>query len=230
MPQDPNSAVLRFEDVSVSFDGSEVLSEVSFAAYESESRVILGAAGSGKTVMLKTAMGLIKPDSGNVFVLGNEISRMPEQELFAIRSKIGMLFQESALFDSMTIEENVAYPLLNQESIQCPEDQVRLRVEEALEFVELGQTLELNKVLLYHSGAETLIGRPLVEGAKVIAEVIDELVTKKTMTQKFRRRKNYRRLKGHTQPYVRVKVTHILKAGEPTPSEAPKPAPAPAAS
>jgi phospholipid/cholesterol/gamma-HCH transport system ATP-binding protein len=142
MPEESHSAVLRFDDVTVSFDGVEVLSGLSFAAYESESRVILGAAGSGKTVLLKTAMGLVKPDSGKVYVFDKDISIMKEQELFAIRSKIGMLFQESALFDSMTIEENVAYPLLNQKSIQCPKEEVRPRVEEALEFVELGTTLE----------------------------------------------------------------------------------------
>jgi large subunit ribosomal protein L21 len=85
-----------------------------------------------------------------------------------------------------------------------------------------GQTLELNKVLLLKSGSETLIGRPLVEGARVVAEVV-ELPRVKTITGKFRRRKNYRRLKGHTQPYVRVRVKHILKAGEPLPVEAPKP-------
>ena len=97
--------------------------------------------------------------------------------------------------------------------------------------VQPGQQLELTKVLLYQSGAETLIGKPLVEGARVIAEVT-ELPKKKTVIQKFRRRKNYRRLKGHTQPYVRVKVKHILKAGEQPPPEAPKPetpAPAPTA-
>jgi phospholipid/cholesterol/gamma-HCH transport system ATP-binding protein len=142
MPEESHPPVLRFDDVTVSFDGVEVLSGLSFAAFESESRVILGAAGSGKTVLLKTAMGLVKPDSGKVYVFDKDISIMREQELFAIRSKIGMLFQESALFDSMTIEENVAYPLLNQKSIQCPREQVRPRVEEALEFVELGQTLE----------------------------------------------------------------------------------------
>ncbi len=89
-----------------------------------------------------------------------------------------------------------------------------------------GQTLELNKVLLLRSGSETLIGRPLVEGAKVVAEVV-ELPRVKTVTGKFRRRKNYRRLKGHTQPYVRVRVKHILKAGEAVPVEAPKPVEAP---
>ncbi|MDB5312423.1 MAG: rplU [Gemmataceae bacterium] len=92
-----------------------------------------------------------------------------------------------------------------------------------------GQQIELTKVLLYQSGAETLIGQPLVEGARIIGEVT-ELPTKKTMIQKFRRRKNYRRLKGHTQPFVRVKIKHILKAGEQPPVEAPEPeTPAPTA-
>ena len=118
------------------------LSDVSFEAYEGETRVILGAAGSGKTVLLKTAMGLVKPDSGKVFVFGQDITAMTEQELFDIRSKIGMLFQESALFDSLNIEENVAYPLLNQPSIKCPQDEVLPRVRKRCEFVELGGTLE----------------------------------------------------------------------------------------
>jgi phospholipid/cholesterol/gamma-HCH transport system ATP-binding protein len=103
--------------------------------------VILGAAGSGKTVLLKTALGLVRPDSGKVFVFGRDISGMREQELFEIRSRIGMLFQEGALFDSMSIEDNVAYPLLNQRAIQCPSAQVHSRVVQALDFVELGRTL-----------------------------------------------------------------------------------------
>ena len=135
-------SVLRFENVSVSFDGETALNDISFTAYEGESRVILGAAGSGKTVLLKTAMGLVKPESGKVLVFDRDISTMTEHALFDIRSKIGMLFQESALFDSLNIEENVAYPLLNQPSIQCPPDQVLPRVKEALEFVELSGTLE----------------------------------------------------------------------------------------
>lgn len=94
--------------------------------------------------------------------------------------------------------------------------------------VQPGQQLELTKVLLYQNGADTLIGRPLVEGARVLTEVVD-LPKTKTVIQKFRRRKNYRRLKGHTQPYVRVRVKHILKAGEQPPPEAPKPAEQPAA-
>jgi phospholipid/cholesterol/gamma-HCH transport system ATP-binding protein len=135
-------SVLRFENVSVAFDDVKALHDISFTAHEGESRVILGAAGSGKTVLLKTAMGLVKPESGKVLVFDQDISTMTEHALFEIRSKIGMLFQESALFDSLNIEENVAYPLLNQPSIKCPSDQVLLRVKEALEFVELSGTLE----------------------------------------------------------------------------------------
>lgn len=139
---DAPSPILRFENVTVEFDEVPALSDVSFEAYEGESRVIFGAAGSGKTILLKAALGLVKPTSGKVFAFGQEISTMSEPRLFSIRSKIGMLFQESALFDSMTIEENVAYPLENQKSIQCPPDQVHGKVVEALEFVELGRTLE----------------------------------------------------------------------------------------
>jgi phospholipid/cholesterol/gamma-HCH transport system ATP-binding protein len=135
-------SILCFEHVTVSFDGIQVLSDVSFEAFEGESRVIFGAAGSGKTVLLKTALGLVKPDSGRVVAFGKDLTRMTEREMFEIRSRIGMLFQESALFDSLTIEENVAYPLVNQKAIQCPPEQVRPRVVEALDFVELGGTLE----------------------------------------------------------------------------------------
>ncbi len=134
--------VLRFDKVTVRFDDVEALSDVSFEAVESESRVILGAAGSGKTILLKTAMGLIKPTSGKVYAFGKDLTALRERELFEIRSRIGMLFQESALFDSLTIEENVAYPLQNQRSLKVPASQVHPKVAEALNFVELGGTLE----------------------------------------------------------------------------------------
>jgi large subunit ribosomal protein L21 len=87
--------------------------------------------------------------------------------------------------------------------------------------VAVGDSIELGRVLLFQSGADTLVGQPLVEGARVLG-VVTELPKKKTVIQKFRRRKNYRRLKGHTQPYVRVQVKHILKPGEQPPAEAPK--------
>jgi len=142
MPEDSRPSILRFEHVTVAFDGEVVLADVSFEAFQGESRVIMGAAGSGKTVLLKTALGLTKPDSGKVYAFEKDLTAMREGELFEIRSRMGMLFQESALFDSMTIAENVAYPLENQKSIHCPPDQVLPRVKQALEFVELGETLE----------------------------------------------------------------------------------------
>ena len=132
--------MLRFEHVTVRFDGRAGAGDVSFEACEGETRVILGAAGSGKTVLLKTALGLLKPDSRRASSSSARTSR-GLQRGGAVRhpQPIGMLFQEGALFDSLTIEENVAYPLLNQSAIQLPAGpEVRPRVEEALHFVELG--------------------------------------------------------------------------------------------
>ena len=138
----PAGPALKFDHVSVAFDDKPALKDVSFEVPAGDTRILLGAAGSGKTTVLKTALGLIKPNSGRVFVFGRDITEMQEDQLFDVRSKIGMLFQESALFDSMTIEDNVAYPLLNQRAIQCSPEQALPRVKDALRFVELEGTLE----------------------------------------------------------------------------------------
>jgi phospholipid/cholesterol/gamma-HCH transport system ATP-binding protein len=134
--------VIRFENVTVAFDDVVALKDVSFEVRKAQTRILIGAAGSGKTIILKTAMGLIRPQSGRVLLFGQDITNLPEKELFDVRSKLGMLFQESALFDSLNIEQNVAYPLLNQKAVQCAPGEVRPRVEQALEFVELGSTLK----------------------------------------------------------------------------------------
>ncbi len=134
--------VLRFEHVTVAFDGNPAIEDVSFEVGHGESRVILGAAGSGKTVILKTSLGLLRPVAGRVFLFGQDIANLPEKELFGLRARCGILFQEGALFDSLTIEENVAYPLENHRRENYPPDKVRSRVEEALRFVELAHTLE----------------------------------------------------------------------------------------
>jgi phospholipid/cholesterol/gamma-HCH transport system ATP-binding protein len=102
----------------------------------------LGSAGSGKTVLLKTALGLLRPDSGRVEVFGQDITRMKESQLYDVRARVGILFQEGGLFDSLTVEENVAYPLVNQKLLRLPREEIRNRVEQALEFVELEHTLE----------------------------------------------------------------------------------------
>jgi phospholipid/cholesterol/gamma-HCH transport system ATP-binding protein len=143
MPGADSASILRFEKVGVVFDdGVRALDEMSFDVREGETRIILGAAGSGKTVLLKTAMGLIRVSSGRVYLFGEDVTAKPEVALFGVRSKIGMLFQESALFDSMTIAQNVAYPLLNQKAIQMPRDQMEPAVRDSLRFVELEQTME----------------------------------------------------------------------------------------
>jgi phospholipid/cholesterol/gamma-HCH transport system ATP-binding protein len=107
---------------------------------------VLGAAGSGKTTLLKVALGLVKADSGRVYAFGENVTNLKESAWFDIRSKMGVLFQEGGLFDSMTIAENVAYPLLNQHAIEAADQSrngnVDEKVHEALRFVELEQTVD----------------------------------------------------------------------------------------
>lgn len=141
MPATPRQSVLRFDHVSLYFDETPALDNVSFEIFEGETRIVLGASGSGKTVLLKTALGLLKPDAGRVLVFGRDVTELREVELFDIRAGMGVLFQEGGLFDSLTIEENVAYPLLNQKVLRFPASEVRRRVEDALRFVELEHTL-----------------------------------------------------------------------------------------
>jgi phospholipid/cholesterol/gamma-HCH transport system ATP-binding protein len=108
-----------------------------------ETRVVLGAAGSGKTMLLKTAVGLVAPDSGHISLFGEEVTGRKESQLYDVRSKVGILFQEGGLFDSLTIAENVAYPLLNQRAGTPPSpEEVDRRVRESLSFVELEHTLD----------------------------------------------------------------------------------------
>jgi phospholipid/cholesterol/gamma-HCH transport system ATP-binding protein len=134
------STLLNFEKVSIGFE-QPVLEEVSFKLARGETKVLLGEAGTGKTLILKLALGLIKPDSGRITVLGEEITAMQERDLFSLRRQIGMVFQESALFDSLTVEENVAYRLIEETGDIT--DEIHRRVLEALDFVELKETYSL---------------------------------------------------------------------------------------
>jgi phospholipid/cholesterol/gamma-HCH transport system ATP-binding protein len=138
---DSNEIPLRFENVGVVFDDVRALDGISFTVKKGETRILLGAAGSGKTVLLKTAMGLNCADRGSVFLFGDDVTRKPESKLFDLRSKVGMLFQESALFDSMSVAQNVAYPLLNQKAITIPRDKMEPAVRDSLRFVELEQVI-----------------------------------------------------------------------------------------
>lgn len=134
--------ILEFKNVTVSFGETVALDDISFLVREGDSRIILGAAGSGKSVLMKTALGLNKPDSGTVKVFGEDTSGLSETKWFSVRRKLGVLFQEGGLFDSLTIEENVAYPLENNRVNRPSPEEIHERTKEALEFVELGDTLD----------------------------------------------------------------------------------------
>lgn len=145
MPDGSQPAIVRFENVSLWFEGVKVLDSVSFSLGAGETRIVFGAAGSGKTVLLKIALGLIPADAGRVYLFGNDITNLDERHMFDIRSRVGVLFQEGGLFDSLTIEDNVSYPLLNQPGRRVSPEQmpeVEEKVRDALRFVELEGTLE----------------------------------------------------------------------------------------
>lgn len=134
-------SILRLDNISLTFDGvAKVLDGVSMELLAGDTKIILGAAGSGKSVMLKIALGLLRPASGRIYLFGQDVTDFTENQWYDVRSRIGVLFQEGGLFDSLTIEENVAYPLVNH-SNKSPEE-VHPHVEEALRFVELAHTLD----------------------------------------------------------------------------------------
>jgi phospholipid/cholesterol/gamma-HCH transport system ATP-binding protein len=130
---------ITFEDVWVGFDGGEILRGVTFQVQERETLILLGETGTGKTLTLKMAAGLLTPNSGSVIVLGNEVSEMKESDLLAFRRKVGFVFQEGALFDSMSVGDNVAYRLREE---RVAEEEVEPRVLEVLRFVELEHTMD----------------------------------------------------------------------------------------
>jgi phospholipid/cholesterol/gamma-HCH transport system ATP-binding protein len=134
-------SAIVFEDVHLSFDDNQVLRGISFQVPFGETKALFGVAGSGKSTILKLALGLLKPDSGKITVMGNEVTQMHEQDLFPLRGQMGMVFQESALFDSMTVRENVAFRLMEEFGVY--DEKIDLRVREALRFVELEHTVDM---------------------------------------------------------------------------------------
>jgi phospholipid/cholesterol/gamma-HCH transport system ATP-binding protein len=137
-PDPPSTEpVVLFENVSIRFDGPPVLESVSFRVAPGETRILLGPAGVGKSVLLKLANGILRPDSGRIFLFGEEITAMREDELLKLRTRTGMVFQESALFDSLIVRDNVGYQLMERGVAVAEVDE---RVHEALRFVELEHT------------------------------------------------------------------------------------------
>src|SRR5205823_1033405 len=132
-------ATISFRDVRVGFEEGDIVRGLSFEVFPKETLILLGETGTGKTLSLKMAAGLLRPLDGDVTVLGRRISEMKEKELLDFRREIGFVFQEGALFDSMTVEENVAYRLREE---KVPEEEIEPRVREALRFVELEQAID----------------------------------------------------------------------------------------
>ena len=138
-PANAGAVVVQFEDVSITFDVKPVLQGISFTVERGQTLILLGPAGCGKSVLLKLANGLLKPDSGTIRIFGEDIDKLQRREMYALRARIGMVFQESALFDSLNVEDNVAYRLHEE---QMPEAEAHARVVEALKFVELETSID----------------------------------------------------------------------------------------
>jgi phospholipid/cholesterol/gamma-HCH transport system ATP-binding protein len=138
--RDSAAHAIEFQDVHLAFEENHVLRGVSFCLSFGETKALFGVAGAGKSTILKLALGLLKPDSGRILVMGNDVTQAREEDLFALRAKVGIVFQESALFDSLTVRENVGYRLIEEHGVEDAD--IERRVREVLRFVELEQTID----------------------------------------------------------------------------------------
>ena len=132
--------IIVFDHVSLAFDDKEILSDVSFTLKTGHTKIFLGASGAGKSTILRLILGLLRPDAGRIFVNGERVDDMKEDNLMKVRADLGMVFQEGALFDSLTVRENVGYKLFEESAM--PIEQVNRRVEEVLGFVRLGEFID----------------------------------------------------------------------------------------
>ena len=144
----PDRPAVVFKHVSLAFDGKAILRDISFTLLPGHTKIILGASGSGKSTILKLILGLLKPDGGEIWIHGSRVDRMPEAEMMKVRNHLGMVFQEGALFDSLTVGENVGYKLY--EETDMPLDDVRRRVQQVLGFVRLSEHIEILQRVPHH--------------------------------------------------------------------------------
>ncbi|MEJ7710785.1 MAG: ATP-binding cassette domain-containing protein [Pyrinomonadaceae bacterium] len=160
-----NSAI-EFRNVHLSFDDKKVLDGLSFKVMKGETKIILGGSGGGKSTTIKLVLGLLKADEGQILVDGDDITSYTEEEMVAVRKKIGMIFQEGALFDSLSVYDNVAYELHEQ---GVPEDEVEQEVERMLRFVDLSDAIDKMPIEL-SGGMRRRVGiaRALVGGPKIV--------------------------------------------------------------
>jgi phospholipid/cholesterol/gamma-HCH transport system ATP-binding protein len=132
--------IIVFDKVCLAFDEKVILHDVSFTLQTGHTKIFLGASGAGKSTILRLALGLLRPDGGRIFVNGDEIENMPEDQLMQVRADLGMVFQEGALFDSLTVRENVGYKLY--EEMHWPMDKADARVKEVLGFIGLTEFID----------------------------------------------------------------------------------------
>ncbi len=138
---EPVREAVAFEEIALAFEENQVLNGISFRLPHGETKAIFGVAGAGKSTILKLAIGLVRPDRGHIYTLGQDVTALREDELFDLRRRVGIVFQESALFDSLTVRENVAFRLYEEGG--TPEAEIEERVREVLRFVELEHTLDM---------------------------------------------------------------------------------------
>jgi phospholipid/cholesterol/gamma-HCH transport system ATP-binding protein len=136
----PGGPIVVFDNVSLAFDDKEILRRVSFILKTGHTKIFLGASGAGKSTILRLILGLLKPDAGHIFVNGERVDNMKEDDLMKVRADLGMVFQEGALFDSLTVRENVGYKLFEESNL--PLGEVNRRVEEVLGFVRLAEFID----------------------------------------------------------------------------------------
>ena len=170
----PDAPVVAFEHVSLAFDDKVILKDVSFKLNSGHTKIILGASGAGKSITLKIILGLMKPDGGAVWVNGQRVDQLTEEAMMAVRADVGMVFQEGALFDSLTVRENVGYRLY-EESNQ-PLEAVDRRVQEVLGFVGLGDFIDrMPSALSGGQRRRVAIARAMTSKPKII--LYDEATT-----------------------------------------------------
>jgi len=200
--------MIEFKNVSKSFNDDVVLKNINLTIMRGETKIVLGASGSGKSTILKLLLGLIRPDSGQIFVEGRDITAMSERELVDVRRQIGMVFQEGALFDSMTVRENVGYRLYEESALS--EEEIEIVVRKVLGFVGLEDAIDKMPSEL-SGGMKRRVGlaRALVGSPKTI--LYDEPtagldpITKRTIVELMIK---LRDLEGVTSIFV----THDLRA------------------
>ncbi|HJR58442.1 MAG TPA: ATP-binding cassette domain-containing protein [Vicinamibacterales bacterium] len=135
----PGGPIVVFDRVTLAFDEKVILDEISFTLKTGHTKIFLGASGAGKSTILRLILGLLTPDSGHIFVNGEQVDNMTEDEMMRVRADLGMVFQEGALFDSLTVRENVGYKL---SELRVPYEQANRRVEEVLGFVRLTEFID----------------------------------------------------------------------------------------